>query len=123
MPFIAGNIYWITYSYVIPIHEKISICVCRERPLFFWINSKPKIHGLSQVLIERSICQTLSHDSYLDLSSVKTGSEIELRTARDVGPMSNDMRTLVLNELNRPNKMLSEKHRVLVLNNIASSVK
>ncbi len=118
MPFVAGNIYWITYNFIDPIHEKISLCVCPERPLFFWINSIAKSHGIGQLLIQNSICTTFNHDSYLDLSSVKTGSEVELQTARDVGQMSVAMKALILSELQSPNKLLPQKHRTLALRNL-----
>jgi hypothetical protein len=119
VPFLAGNIYWITYDYIQPIHEKISLCICPERPLFFWINSQPRLHGIGQLLLSEVVCPQLTHDSYLDLSGVKTGSEFEMETARDDGPMSDDMKTLVLLELSSPIRLLPEIHRALALANLA----
>jgi hypothetical protein len=116
--FLAGNIYWITYDYIQPIHEKISLCVCPERPLFFWINSQPKVHGLGQLPLSPAVCPQLQHDSYLDLSGLKTGSEFEMESARDDGPMSEGMKTLVLLELSSPIPMLPEIHRALALANL-----
>jgi hypothetical protein len=118
MPFVAGNIYWITYSYIFPIHEKISLCVCPERPLFFWINSNAKVHGVGQLALSQALCPQLHHDSFLDLSGLKTGSEADLQTARDDGPMSEAMKTQVLLELSTPIRLLTEAHRALALGNL-----
>jgi hypothetical protein len=116
--FRAGHIYWIRYDYIHPIHEKISLCICPERPLFFWINSVSKIHGIGQVPLSPAVCSQLKHHSYLDLSGVKTGSEFEMETARDDGPMSDMMKTLVLLELSTPISLLPEVHRALALANL-----
>jgi len=69
-------------------------------------------------MIQPSICTILVHDSFLDLSGVKTGSEQELQSARSAGPISVSMKTLVLSELAKSNKLLSETHRSLALKNL-----
>ena len=119
MPFVAGNIYWITFSFIQPAHEKISLCVCPDRPLFFWINTIQKTHGVGQLLIEQVVCNALNYDSYLDLSGVKTGSATEMATARDAGAMSAAMKALVLAELANPIRLLPEDHRTIALTNLA----
>lgn len=119
MPFVAGNIYWITYSYIQPIHEKISLCICPERPLFFWINSASKVHGVGQLALTPAICPQLNHDSFLDLSGLKTGSEADMLTARDDGPMHSAMKARVLLELSTPIRLLPEGQRALALANLA----
>lgn len=119
MPFVAGNIYWITYSYIQPIHEKISLCVCPDRPLFFWINSISRVHGVGQLALTAAICPQLNHDSFLDLSGLKTGSEMDMYTARDDGPMTPAMKTRVLLELSAQIRMLPESQRALALTNLA----
>jgi hypothetical protein len=116
--FVPGKIYWITYGFIQPIHEKISLCICPERPLFFWINTQPKAHGIGQIHLKKAVCPQLKYDSYLDLSGLKTGSEFDMETARDDGPMSEEMKTLVLLELSTPIAMLPEVHRTLALANL-----
>ena len=118
MPFEAGHIYWITFGFIQPPHEKISLCVCPDRPLFFWISSKAKSHGIGQVGVSAQICSTLKYDSYLDLSGVKTGSEADLASARHVGPISEDLKRLIVASLNIPIKLLPDAYRLLALANI-----
>lgn len=122
MNFIIGNIYWITYSFILPPHEKISLCVCADRNLFFWINSLAKPHGVGQLPVAVGLCNALRHDSYIDLSSLKSGSEPELATARDVGEISTALKTLILTELAVPSKLLSDSHRKLVLQNFGRPI-
>lgn len=117
--FVAGHIYWITFGFINPPHEKISLCFCAEQPLFFWVNSLPKRHGVAQLPIERAICPTLNYDSILDLSGAKTGSVRDLATARDAGTMSNEMKLKVLAELETPIQLLPDAHRLLALQNLA----
>ena len=119
MPFVAGYIYWITFNFIVPPHEKISLCVCPERPLFFWINTNPKPHGIGQLAIPKSMCAALAYDSYLDLSGVKTGPVSDLSTARQAGSMSDLMKVAVLAELSQPIALLPDNHRNLALANLA----
>lgn len=119
MPFVAGNLYWITYNYINPIHEKISLCICPNQPLFFWINSNARFHGVGQLLIKKDICPFLQYDSYLDLSSVKTGSVSEMSTARNEGAMSTDMKKLVVAQLANSNQLLADSHRLLAIANLS----
>lgn len=119
MPFVAGNIYWITFQFIQPVHEKISLCICPDRPLFFWVNSAPKVHGVGQLLVSPNECLILNYDSYLDLSGVKTGSESEMQTARDAGPISDSLRNLILEELGNQIRLLPVAHRELALRNLA----
>jgi hypothetical protein len=119
MPFQAGHIYWITFGYITPPHEKISLCVCPDRPLFFWVNTAPKPHGIGQLLISQAICDQLNYDSYLDLSGLKTGSAPDLATARYGAPMSNAMKAIVLAALAQPIRLLPDAHRDLAATNLA----
>lgn len=119
MPFVAGHLYWITFGFIDPPHEKISLCFCPDRPLFFWINSNPKPHGIGQVPVAVQICPTLNYDSVLDLSGAKTGSAADLGSARVAGPMTPDLQHLVLTQLAQPIRLLPDGHRRLALQNLA----
>jgi hypothetical protein len=119
MPFQAGHIYWITFHYIQPPHEKISVCVCPDRPLFFWINTNPKPHGVGQLLVQPGDCDQLRHESYIDLSGLKTGSEFDLNSARYGAPLSERMRAALLSALAQPIPLLPDVHRNLALANLA----
>lgn len=119
MPFEAGHIYWITFGFIQPPHEKISICICPEQPLFFWINTKPKYHGIGQLSVPAAICPSLKYDSVLDLSGVKTGSPADLASARSDGPISADLKALLIAELSNPIRLLPDGHRLLALKNLS----
>lgn len=121
MPFEAGHIYWITFHYIEPPHEKISLCVCPERPFFFWINTRPKSHGIGQLALTPHQCDQLSHDSFLDLSGFKTGTELDFGTARYGAPMSDGMRAEVLHALSQPIRLLPDSHRNLALGNLSDN--
>jgi hypothetical protein len=119
VPFETGHLYWITFGFIQPPHEKISLCICSERPLFFWINSNPKPHGIGQLQVSVQLCPILRYDSVLDLSGAKTGAEADLNTARHAGPISGDLRALVIGELSNPIRLLPDAHRLLALGNLS----
>lgn len=119
MPLDAGHLYFITFNYIVPPHEKICVCICPARPLFFWINSNPRHHGIGQIPLTPAICPVLRYDSVLDLSSVKTGSAMEIQTARDVGEMTAALKALILDSLADPISLLPEGHRATALANLA----
>ena len=118
MPFVAGHIYWITFGFIQPPHEKISLCICPVRPLFFWINSNPKPHGIGQLDVSVHLCPILAYDSVMDLSGAKTGPEADMKTARPAGPITGGLRALVVAELSNPIRLLPDAHRLLALANL-----
>jgi len=118
MPFQVGNLYYIRCPYINPPHEKICICVCAERPLFFWVNSNPRIHGIAQVPLAANITNGILHDSHADLSGVKTAAPFDLDRARDFGPISEAALALIKAALQQSNRMLPEAHRLLALANL-----
>jgi hypothetical protein len=118
MPFQVGNLYYIYCSFINPPHEKICLCVCAQSPYFFWVNSHPRVHGIAQVALATGISNGINHDSYADLSGVKTAAPHDLARARDFGPMSQDALALIKAGLQQPNRMLPEAHRALALANL-----
>lgn len=77
------------------------------------------MHGIGQLLIAQADCDQLNYDSYIDLSGLKTGSELDLNTARYGAPMSETMRASVLGALAQPIGLLPDVHRNLALANLA----
>lgn len=118
MPFAAGNLYYIRCSFIVPPHEKISICVCATAPYFFWVNSDPRSHGVAQVPLANGSTAGIVKDCYADLSSFKMASPADLATARDFGPLDPSVLALLLAELASPIDTLSEAKRLLALANL-----
>jgi|LakMenE18May11ns_1017448.scaffolds.fasta_scaffold9854580_2 hypothetical protein len=119
MPFLVGNLYYIRCSFIVPPHEKISICVCDETPYFLWVNTNAKFHGIAQVLLPNGVTPGITHDSYADLSELKMASPRDLQTARDFGPITDDAKELILAEYQNPIRTLSEQFRQMVLQNLS----
>ncbi len=112
--FTLGHIYYIYCSYIPDPHEKISLCICTQTPLFFWINSTPSFHGVGQELVPQAFApKVLKKDSYLDLSGPRTYQERDWKRARDFGMISPDLRNLALTALRAGNKMLAEHYRLM----------
>lgn len=119
MPFVIGNLYYIRCSYIVPPHEKISICVCDKTPYFIWVSTNAKFHGIAQILLRAGITDGIIHDSYADLSDLKMASPRDLATARDFGPISANVRALILAEYQNPVRTLPEQRRQMLLANLA----
>ena len=110
--FTLCHLYYIYCSYLPEPHEKISVCVCADTPLFFWINSEPAFHGVGQVPVPLAMAPgVLKHDSFADLSGVKMFAEKDLKRARPFGVISNELRQLLLGALAAGNRMLPEARR------------
>jgi len=95
MNFVVGNTYIILCQWIQNPHDKICLCVCDKRKWFFWVNSNPRFHGIGQVLLPANCHGAIYHDSYLDLSGIKTVSLQEEATARDRGQISSLMSATV----------------------------
>jgi hypothetical protein len=82
----CGRIYIIFSPYTKPPKEKICLCVCDVKPLFFFINTKPSFIAGASVQIDPSDSASLTHVSHVDLSNVVTfqPTEIAAAQARDL---------------------------------------
>ncbi len=117
--FVVGHIYFIFCSFLPKPHEKISVCICGEEPLFFWISSDPHFHGIGQHLVPQAFApNVLGYDSWLDLSGPKTFTQKDLDRARDQGMISDDLRALIMAELAKGNSMLSPAFAQLAISNL-----
>lgn len=100
-------------------HEKISVCVCAETPLFFWINSSASFHGIGQEPVPAAMCPSaLKYDSYLDLSGPRQYAEKDLVRARDYGMITPELRSMMVASLSGGNDMLADAHRKLAWGNL-----
>lgn len=118
MPLQASNLYYIWCSYIEPQHEKISICACPEAPYFFWVNTDPRSHGIGQVPWPSGITNGVVCDCYADLSCFKMFAPKDIAKARDMGPLSEPAKALILAELATPIATLAEAYRQLALRNL-----
>jgi len=110
-----GNIYVIYCSWINPPHDKICLCICDARRWFFWFNTKPSFHNIGQFKIQANAHPAISHECFLDLSSIKTASAAEITNSVDRGPISPFLRDIIKAELSTPIKRLPEAHRLHAL--------
>lgn len=74
MSFKIGYVYLISCTYTNPPKTKFAICVREEKPLLFFINSKPRKHCQpeSQILIKPSDFPFLKYNSYINTADIVT---------------------------------------------------
>ncbi|MBJ6122693.1 hypothetical protein [Sphingomonas mollis] len=74
-----------------PSKDKIVVCVGNNPPIFFWVNTDPRFHGIGQMRLSGNDHTALTHDCYLDCSRVTTFPAHELRAARQRDPITTDL--------------------------------
>lgn len=111
----SGHIYVIHTTLTSPPKDKIVLCISGEDKFFVWINTLPRHHGIGQFPLAAEDHQSLSHDSFLDLSRATTFQANELDVAVDRGTISSALAQRILTYLtdNRP-KTLSERYAELL---------
>ncbi len=75
MSFICGNAYLINFRFTKPRpKEKYAICVCEEKPLFFFISSNPRtrFEPASQLKVSPRDLSFLRKNSYVNTAEVVT---------------------------------------------------
>lgn len=122
--FNVGHVYVIHTTLTRPPKEKIAICICDKRNLFFWVNTNQRAHGIGQLPLVASDHHALSHDCFLDCSRVTTFSEHELGDAKHRGPVSEDLARRIVAFLQKePPRTLPQGHVTLALANLQLSYK
>ena len=71
-----------------PPKNKIVLCVGSHPPLFFWINTAARFHGIGQMPLTAADHPALTHDCFLDCSRVTTLPAHELRDAQRRDPIT-----------------------------------
>lgn len=103
-----GHIYIIHASIARPPKDKIVLCICAQRNLFFWINTNPRTHGVGQFALSEQDHRSLSRDCFLDLSRMTTFLPVDLDAAQPRGPISQQLAEQICSYLEqRPPKTLS----------------
>jgi hypothetical protein len=75
MSFTCGNAYLIKFRFTRPRpKEKYAICVCEEKPLFFFISSNPRTRFLadSQLKVSQTDLPFLRKNSYVNTAEAVT---------------------------------------------------
>ena len=89
---ILGHLCVIHTTLTNPPKDKLVICVCAAVPLFIWINTDARKHGIAQMpLVAADHPQALTHNCHLDCSRVTTFRAPELAAAQDRGLISADL--------------------------------
>lgn len=118
-----GHVYIIHTALAHPPKDKITLCICADENLFFWINTNPQRHGIGQFPLTANDHGALSHDCFLDCSRLTTFPATELNTALNRGPISADLaRRLVEFLESNPPKTLPPRHVNLAIKNLSALV-
>jgi hypothetical protein len=107
----CGHVYVVWCSYARPQpKDKLCLCFCDQRSLFFFINTKAGIPAEAQIALTAADHPALSHDCYLDLSQAVTFPPQHLASAQDRGPISADLTHKVRAVLEAGVKTLPKQH-------------
>lgn len=90
--------------------DKITVCVSAGDGYFVWFNSEPPHHGVGQLPCGESDHNALSKECFLDLSRITFFGEAEVSTARDRGPVSDELRDRILAVIDAGIETLPPRH-------------
>lgn len=117
---ITGHVYVIYTALARPPKDKLTVCICGNEKMFFWVNSDPRRHGVGQFALAAADHSNLTHDCFLDCSRVTTFSQHELDGAQHRGPISADLAQRLVEFLDRnPPKTLTPRFLKLAIDNLA----
>jgi hypothetical protein len=118
MPLSAGDILHIFCTFIEPQNNKFAVCFCPEKPLFFFINTKPFVLAMdAQILIKPEDYGFLDHDSYINTASPITFSQHFISGAGRRGAINANTRNAIKSIVQSHNH-LSQRHVALVVNNL-----
>jgi hypothetical protein len=78
----CGHVYVVFTTLTKPPKDKIVLCICDEKNLFVWFNTKAQRHGAGQLKCAAGDHTALTRDCYLDLSRVTTFQPHEIANAK-----------------------------------------
>lgn len=93
---VTGHVYVIFATIAKPPKDKLTICVCAGKNLFLWINTKRNDRQDGQLPLRADDHGVLDRDCFLDCSFVSTFPPVSLASARDRGPISDDLRNRII---------------------------
>lgn len=115
----VGHVYVIHTVLARPPKDKITICISAAENLFFWVNTKPRRHGIGQLALVAEDHSALTHDCFLDCSRVTTFAGVELAAAQHRGAISPVLARRIVQLLETdPPKTLPPRYIKLVIENL-----
>lgn len=120
MSLVVGNVYSYQCNWIPRPHRKIGIVVSARANWILWFNSEPRVHGVAQMPVAQAEHKACTRDCYLDLSSVQRVRMDEEKVATDEGPISDALGVRLVAELKKPNKMLTEFQRKIIVGNLTA---
>ncbi len=116
----AGQLCVVRTTLSRPPKDKLTICICANENLFFWINTEPRAHGEGQLALAASDHPALSRECYLDCSRVTTFPPLELKAAEIRDVISAELAGRIVQFLeDAPPKTLASRYRKLAVENLS----
>jgi hypothetical protein len=117
----VGQVCVVKTSLSRPPKEKLTLCICADENLFFWLNTDARTHGIGQFALAASDHPALSHDCYLDCSRMTTFPPLELRAAAKRDVISVDLAGRIVAFLqDTPPKTLAPRYLKLAIENLSA---
>jgi hypothetical protein len=117
----VGHVYIVHTTLSNPPKDKITICICASDNLFFWINTKPRPHGIGQMHLKAADHTALTHDCFLDCSRMTTFQPYEMEGAMHREPISRDLAQRIVRFLkDEPPRTLPPRYVNLAIANLSA---
>jgi hypothetical protein len=119
----VGHVYVVNTTLARPTKDKLTICICADDDLFFWINTAARPHGVGQFALAADDHKALTHACHLDCSRATTFLPSELRGAKHRGAISSNLATRIVQYLtDNPPKTLTPRYLKLAINNLTTLI-
>lgn len=116
-----GTIYHVPGEYIGINHGKFALCICDERSLFFYINTKSyEFKSDAQVKVLGKLeLPFLDHASYIDTSQFQVFSADAIAHAESKGPLPRNIIERVISTINKHGH-LSPESRLYAVERLSS---
>lgn len=112
-----GDVIHVFCIFITPQKHKYAVCVCPNTPLFFFINTRPRLSKSdAQLLVTKKDLPFLQWDSYINTGALYKLREKELSEARRVGQLPEALKKQIATMVST-HGYLTEFQKQLVLNN------
>lgn len=125
MSFICRNAYLLKCYFTRPNPKnKYAICVCEQKPLFFFISTNPRtrFNPDSQLHVSTSDLSFLNHDSYINTAEVVTCTlHHTCDILKDYGSIPNHIKEQIIKKVHDSNT-LPQRFVDLIINKISNKI-